>query len=401
MNYQDPNPTSVSATASNAERRAISPERMRRMMIIAGAILFVVAALLVGYKVFMNQMMKSIFASNTPPPVTVNFETLAVGAVPQSLTAIGSVAAVHQVTIAPEISGRITRIAFVAGAPVKKGDVIVQLNDATEQADLASAKAQANLTAATLKRTQELFAKGSVSQAQLDQARSQNDAALAAIDRTQAIIAKKLIKAPFDGVLGVRQVEVGQYLEAGKPIVMLTDMENLYIELTVPEQARPQLSLRQPVSLTVDAYPGRTFQAGIAVIDPQVNVSTRTIRIQALADNSEHLLMPGMFANASIALPTLDGRVTVPETALDYSLYGNAVYVIEDESKDAKGQPAFLAKRRTVKVGESVDGRIVIEEGVKPGERIVTTGLSKLFDGARLTLSTAQTLVKPDAVPVQ
>lgn len=400
MKYQDESATTSASIPGVSPRTAISPERMRRAMLIGGTVILIVIGLLVGYKVFTNQMMKSFFASNVPPAVSVNYEVVQKTAVAQKLTAIGSIAAIHQVTISPEISGQVRRIAFVPGAPVKKGDVIVQLNDASEQAELANARAQQKLTGLTLQRTIELRAKDAASQAQLDQAQSQYDAATAMIARTQAIIDKKLIRAPFDGVLGIRQTEVGHYLEAGKAIVVITDMDQLFAEFTLPEQLRPQLSLRQPVELTLDAYPGKVFTAIIAVIDPQVSTATRTIRLQAVADNTEGLMMPGMFANLAVVLPSGEDRLTIPETALDYSLYGNSVYVIEDGGKDDKGQPVLKAKRVSVKTGATANGRIVVETGMKANDRIVTTGLSKLFDGAHLTLNATPTLVKPNALPV-
>jgi membrane fusion protein, multidrug efflux system len=201
-------------------------------------------------------------------------------------------------------------------------------------------------------------------------------------------------------VLSIRQTEVGHYLEAGKAIVVITDMEQLFAEFTLPEQARPQLSLRQNVELTVDAYPGKVFTAVIAVIDPQVSTATRTIKLQAVADNTEGLMMPGMFANISVRLPAGEDRLTISETALDYSLYGNSAYVIEESGKDDKGRPILKAKRVTVKTGATVNGRIVVESGLKAGDRIVTTGLSKLFDGAQLVLNATPTLIKPDTLPV-
>jgi multidrug efflux system membrane fusion protein len=401
MNYQDKTtPSSAQAASPSIQPNQISPERMRRALIIGGIVVAVFIGLLVGYRVFTNQMMKAFFASNTPPPVSVNFETVQSGDVARSLTTIGSVAAIHQVTISPEINGQVRRIAFVPGSPVKKGDVIVELNDATEQADLANARAQQKLTGLTLARFKDLAAKGAASQAQLDQAQSQFDAATAQIARTEAVIAKKLIRAPFSGTLGIRQTEVGHYLEAGRAIVVITDMEKLFVEFGLPEQVRPKLSLGQAVNLTVDAYPGKTFTAIIAVIDPQVNTATRTIRLQAVADNSEGLMMPGMFANIAVQLPSDTSRLTIPETALDYSLYGNSVYVIQDGGKDAKGQPVLTAKRTTVQTGTTNNGRIVVETGLNPGDRIVTTGLGKLFDGAHLVLNATPTLVKPDTMPV-
>ena len=197
MNYQDKQTAPAAPGATNMESGVISPARMRRALIIGGGAMVLVVGLLVGFNVFRGQMMKSFFASNVPPPISVNFEVLKTSSVVRNLTAIGSIAAVHQVTIAPEIAGQVRHISFVPGGAVKKGDVIALLNDASEQADLANARAQQKLASLTLKRMQDLSAKGAVSQAQLDQAKSQFDATTATIARTQAIIDKKLIRAPF------------------------------------------------------------------------------------------------------------------------------------------------------------------------------------------------------------
>ncbi len=402
MNYQERSPSALSkveAAFTDLAGGRVSPQRMRKAIVISGVILLIVVGLLVGFNIFRNSMIKSFLANNAPPPVSVNFETVTTSDVPQKLGTIGSVSAIHQVTIAPEVSGQVTSISFIPGGKVKKGEVIAKLNDSAEQADLASARAQQKLAAVSLKRSEELVGKGSISQATYDQKKSEYDAATAAIAHAEAVIAKKILRAPFDGVLGVRQSEVGHYLEPGKAMVMLTDMDSLYIEFTLPEQARPVLSQGQNIDFTVDAYPGRTFTAILAVIDPQVNTSTRTIRMQAVADNKEGLLMPGMFANLKVELPAALGKLTIPETALDYSLYGNSVYVIQDGGKDAKGQPVLTAKRTTVTVGDTVDGRIVVESGLKANDRIVTTGLSKLFDGAHLALNDKPTLVKPAEPP--
>jgi multidrug efflux system membrane fusion protein len=404
MNYQDRANSAVnkieSAFTGLTDGR-VSPQRMRKAIIVSGTILALVVAVLVGYNIMGQIMMKKFFASNVPPPVAVNFETVTTSDVPQSLTAIGSVSAIHQVTIAPEVSGQVTSISFTPGAAVKKGDVIAKLNDATEQADLANARAQQQLAAVSLKRSAELLEKGSVSQATYDQKKSEYDAATAAIQRAQAAINKKTLRAPFDGVLGVRQSEVGHYLEPGKAMVVLTDTQNLFVEFTLPEQARPVLTQGQNIDFTVDAFPGRTFQAVLAVIDPQVNTSTRTIKMQAVVDNKDGVLMPGMFANLKVELPAAAGKVTVPETALDYSLYGTSVYVIQDGGKNDKGEPILTAKRTQVTIGDAVEGRIVVDSGLKAGDRIVTTGLGKLFDGAHLALNATPTLVKPAELPVE
>lgn len=396
MNYQDPGLPEIAAPAASAA--GPSAARMRRAVIWSVLVAALAIGAIVGFDLFRKQMMASFFAAQTPPPVAVNVETVTASSVAQTLSAIGSIAAVHQVTISPETAGLVTSIAFVAGQPVKAGDLIVQLNDATERAELDGFRAQQKLAEIALKRARQLAGSSASSQAQLDQAQSSYDTATAGIARAEAVINQKALRAPFDGTLGVRQTEVGHFLDRGKPAVQLTNLDELYVEFALPEQTRPQISLGQAVDVSVDAYPGRTFAGQIAVIDPQINVATRSIRLQAVVANPERLLNPGMFATVNVALPPAEGQITVAETALSYSLYGNFVYVVEDGGADAKG-PVLKAKRTTVKTGAAVDGRLIVTEGLKAGDRIVTTGLGKLFDGARLTLSETPTLVKPTAIP--
>jgi multidrug efflux system membrane fusion protein len=344
-------------------------------------------------------MMASFFANNKPPPLAVSTEVVATSTMPQALTAIGSVAAVHQVTISAEASGKVSKLVFQAGTAVKKGDLLVQLNDAPEQADLASARAQQRLAKVSLDRAQQLTAKGFVAQSQLDQARSQYDAATAAIARDEALIAQKQVRAPFDGTLGVRLIEVGQYLEPGAAMVVLTDESLLYVDFTVPEQARPQVQMQQDVTVSVDAYPGKTFRGRIYVLDPQITADTRTVKLQAVVENKDHELMAGMFANVSVQLPPREGVLTVAETAIDHTIYGDSVYVVSNGPAGADGKPTLIAKRAPVTTGERADGRVAVT-GLKAGDRIVTAGQVKLFEGAAVTLSTTPVLVKPETVPV-
>jgi multidrug efflux system membrane fusion protein len=233
----------------------------------------------------------------------------------------------------------------------------------------------------------------------LDQAQSQYDVAAAGIARTEAVIAQKAVRAPFDGTLGVRLTEVGDYLERGAPVVQITNLDDLFVEFALPEQTRPLLDLGQRVDLTVDAFPDRVFPGLIAVIDPQINVATRTMKIQAVMANADRALTPGMFAAVNVVLPPAEGQLTVSETALSYSLYGNAVFVVDDTGSDDKGGRVLKAKRSAVRTGTTSDGRVVVVDGLKAGDRVVTTGLGKLFDGALLNLTETPTLVKPDAVP--
>ncbi|MBV8166424.1 MAG: efflux RND transporter periplasmic adaptor subunit, partial [Alphaproteobacteria bacterium] len=241
-------------------------------------------------------MTAQFFATMKPPPIPVQASTATARDMPRYLNAVGSLYAVHQVMVAPEVGGRVTDIFFQAGASVQAGDPLIQLNDKPEQGDLASFRAQARIAELNLGRSRELASRQFSPQATVDQNQAALDQAKAGIARTQAVIAQKLIRAPFGGQLGIRQTEVGQFLNAGGAVVTLTDLDTLYANFTLPVQSRSQLTVGQSVQIKVDAFPGRSFEAKLTTIEPQVSADTRTIKLQATLANAEHLLMPGMFA---------------------------------------------------------------------------------------------------------
>jgi multidrug efflux system membrane fusion protein len=209
----------------------------------------------------------------------------------------------------------------------------------------------------------------------------------AQIAKTEAIIAQKLVRAPFGGKLGVRQVEVGQFLNAGAPIVTLTDLSHLYINFTLPSQQLSLIKLGQKVEVTADAFPGRVFTAEIATIEPQIRAETRTITVQATMANPDEALMPGMFVNAAVVLPPQPNQVIVPETAVDYTLYGDSVYTIREEGQDSGGKPVLKAHRTPVTTGARWEGKVAILSGLNPGDRIVGAGQVKLQDGAQVIVT--------------
>jgi membrane fusion protein, multidrug efflux system len=345
-------------------------------------------------------MTAQFFATMKPPAVPIVAVAATAQAVPQSFGGIGSLVAVHQVTVSPEVGGRVTRIFFEAGAAVHAGDPLVQLNDEPERGDLANFQAQARLGQINLLRAKELASRGNGPQVNVDTSQSQLDQANAEIAKTQAQIAQKLIRAPFAGALGIRQVDLGQYVNPGAALVSLTDLDTLYANFTLPEQNRAKLSVGQTIVVVVDAYPGRTFPAQLSTIEPQVGADTRTIKLQATLANPDHLLMPGMFANARVVLPSLPDVVTVPETAVEYTLYGDSVFVVREEpAAQAGGAPALKVKRTFVKTGDHFDNKVAILEGLKPGDRVATSGQIKLTDGAAVTLTASDALATPAAVP--
>jgi multidrug efflux system membrane fusion protein len=370
-----------------AEKPRARPVRMMRWFIIVGLLLALLVGGLVGFNAFRSHMIAQFFANNKPPAATVTVAEAKSEVVPNLLTAVGDLAAVHQVNVTSDVSGRITDIMFTAGATVKSGTPLLQLFDGPDQGDLASFKAQAIGAQLALDRAKQLASRQFGPQSTADAAQATYDQANAGIAKTEALISQKLVRAPFDGELGVRHVEVGQFLTAGTQIVTLTDLSSVYANFTVTEKDSATLKVGQTVRLAVDAYPGKTFEGKITTVEPQINTDTRNIHVQGTIDNPEHILKPGMFATTTVVLPDKPAVVTVPETAVDYTLYGDSVFVIA-EKKAEDGSSSLSVVRTFVRTGDRIDGRAVINSGLKPGDRVVAVGQLKLQSGAAVAIST-------------
>ena len=391
-------------TEGNISGKAITdkprarPVRMVRWFIIIGLLLALLVGALVGFNAFRSHMIAQFFANNKPPPTTVAISEARSEVVPNLLTAVGDLAAVHQVNVTSDVSGRITDIMFTAGSNVKAGSPLLQLFDGPDQGDLASFKAQATGAQLALDRAKQLAARQFGPQATADAAQATFDQANAGIAKTEAIISQKLVRAPFDGELGVRHVEIGQFLTAGTQIVSLTDLSQLYANFTVTEKDSAALKVGQTVRIKVDAYPGRTFEGKINAIEPQIATDTRNIRVQATLDNPDHILKPGMFATTTVVLPDKPAVVTIPETAVDYTLYGDSVFLITEKKED-DGKTSLTAVRTFVRTGDRIDGRAEILSGLKPGDRVVAVGQLKLQSGAAVAISTDQPPPIPASPP--
>jgi membrane fusion protein, multidrug efflux system len=365
-----------------ADRPAADRPKTVRWLFIVGVVLALVLGGFYEFNRFRAQGIANFFAHNKPPPAQIAAVKAVSETVPRFATGIGSLAAVHQVTITPEIGGRVTRIMFEPGAHVAAGDPLVQLNDAPERGDLANYEAQARLAAITLERSQDLVKRQFTPQQTVDQNQAQLDEVRAQIIKTEALIAQKLIRAPFAGRLGVRQIELGQYLSPGAAIVTLTELKHLYVNFTLPSTDRGTIVSGQRVNVTADAFPGRIFEATISTIEPQIRADTRTMMIQATLANPDEALLPGMFVNAAVVLPPEPDRVVLPETAVDYTLYGDSVYAIRQDGTDAGGKPILKAFRTPVKTGARWGNKVAILSGVDPGALVVAAGQIKLQDGA-------------------
>jgi len=377
--------SNVSARVAG-EKPKTRPVKMTRWFIIIGILLAVLVGGLVGFNAFRSHMIAQFFANNKPPPVTVTAAEAKTEVIPNTLRAVGELAAVHQVNVTSDVSGRITDILFTAGTHVTKGTPLVQLFDKPDQGDLANFKAQAKVAELSLDRAKQLAARQFGPQATVDQAQAAYDQANAGIAKTEAIISQKLVRAPFDGALGVRHVEVGQFLTAGTQIVSLTDLSTLFANFTVTEKDSGTLAVGQTVRVVVDAYPGRTFDGKITTIEPQISTDTRNIRVQATIANPDGILKPGMFATTTVVLPDKPAVITVPETAVDYTLYGDSVYLIQEKKGD-DGKTSLNAVRTFVRTGDRVNGRAVISSGLKAGDKVVAVGQLKLQSGAAVEVS--------------
>jgi multidrug efflux system membrane fusion protein len=380
-------PDHVLCERNDTGRTITRRPRTIRWFVIVGLVLACVLYGLYWFNSFREQAIATFFANNKPPPAHISAAEVTTESVPRFAAGIGSVTAIHQVTINPEVGGRVTKIFFEPGAAVKAGDPLVQLNDAPERGDLANYEAQARWAETTLQRSSQLAQRQFEARETVDQKQSQLDQARAQIIKTEAVIAQKLILAPFSGQLGTRQIEVGQYLTPGARIVTLTDLSQLYVNFTLPSQMRSEIVVGQRVNVTADAFPGRIFAAEITTIEPQVSADTRTMTIQATMRNPDNSLLPGMFVNAAVVLPPQTDVKVLPETAIDYTLYGDSVYVIREDGKDANGHPILRAMRTPIKTGSRIGGKVEILQGLEPGERVVAAGQVKVQNGAPVAVS--------------
>jgi multidrug efflux system membrane fusion protein len=399
-----PLPKKISPETISEPLSGSRPKGTRGGLIIRLILVVLLVAVVLGglyyFEKFKEGMIAQIFAM-APPPTPVAAVEVVTKAVPNYLDGIGSVRAVHQVTVSPEVSGRVVKIMFESGQSVQAGDPLLQLNDEPEQADLTNFQAQARLAQVTLDRNRKLATQQFTAQQTVDQNQSDLAVAQAGIARVKAVIAQKLVRAAFAGELGVRQVEVGQYLSAGTSIVTLTNLDTLYVDFTLPEQDRAQLAVGQAVEIRVDAFKNRVFQAKLTTIEPQLDPEMRSIMLQATLDNPNHLLLPGMFAAARVILAAQPNVMVLPETAVDYSAYGESVYVLTPKAKGKDGQEIYTAAQTFVKTGPRRNGMIAITDGLKPGDLVVSEGQVKLQDaGPDVVVKGSGSLETPATTPI-
>ncbi len=379
--------------------------RSKLLLVVAGGIAFFAVAISVFQFVAKPALIRS-FISKAPPPVTTVATAVAATEswVPR-LAAIGTFRAVQGIDIAPQAAGIVRAINFESGGDVAAGKVLVEIDDALEQSDLKSNIAALRNAELALERQQQLMAGGSTTRASFDQAQANRDQTAAAVERTRALIEQKAIKAPFAGRLGLRKIDVGQYVTPGTGLVTLQQLNPMYIDFTIPEQSFALLRVGQMLELSVDAYAGKVFQGKIASIDARVSAETRNVLVRATVENPEKLLRPGMFANIAVLAGETQSVVTLPRTAVTFSLYGDAVFVVKplvvDENSAPPPADVMTVERRFVRTGDVRGEFVAITEGVAAGDQVVSEGQLKLLPSSRVRVDNSNALQPLPTLPKQ
>jgi multidrug efflux system membrane fusion protein len=343
----------------------------------------IVVVLLFAVLFFWRAALTAQPAQQAPPPASVVAAAVTPTDVPAALEAVGSLRAVREVMLSPEVAGRVVAIRFAGGDAVRAGAPLVQLYDAPERADRAAALARAKFTAAQLARSRELAESGAEARQLLDQRVADHDQATAAVAQIEARLAQKTISAPFSGVLGIRRVNPGQYLNPGDAIATLTALDELYVDFTLPQQELARLKVGGAVNLTSDAWPGRAFPARVNAIEPRIGAETRNVTVQAIAANPGGALRPGMHVTVALQLPPQQAALVVPATAIQTSASGDSVTVV----RGAKARQEGKADVVPVVTGRRIGDTVVIDKGVKPGDVVVVEGQLRLQPGSPVKVS--------------
>jgi membrane fusion protein (multidrug efflux system) len=354
---------------------------MKKKVFIAFCVLLVIAGVLGGVKFLQINRMIAQGKEFVPPPATVTTAPVVSMAWEQRLTAVGSLEAVQGVTVTAELSGKIEQIAFEPGARVEAGDLLVQQDISSEEAQRRSEEATLALKKANHDRAKELLADKVVTQAAYDQALAEYKQALAAIDNIRSVIAKKTIRAPFAGRLGIRLVNLGQNLEGGEPIVSLQAMDPIFVNFLLPQNQIAQIQPGLTVRVRTDALPGQEIQGRVTAINPQVEEATRNIRIQATVENRQERLRPGMFVDVDVILPEQEDVRMIPTTAVLYAPYSDSVFVLEKKAA-GDGQPDDqILRQQFVRLGSQRGDYVAVLSGVEEGDQVVSTGVFKYRNG--------------------
>ena len=364
---------------------------MIKRIIITIVGLLVVAGILGGIKGLQIERMVAQGKQFSPPPEPVTTEVARKETWESLLTAVGSLEAVQGVIVTAELSGKVERIGFEPGTKVKTGELLVQQDISAENAQLRAAEAGLTLAKIDLDRKSKLLAQKTISRSEYDNAEAQFKEAAAQADTIRAAVKKKTIRAPFDGRLGIRLVNMGQVLKEGDAIVSLQLIDPIFVNFSLPQQQLAQVESGLTVQVTTDALPGKVVDGKITAINPQVDTATRNIQMQATVANPEERLRPGMFVNVAVVLPARKDVLAIPATAVLYAPYSDSVFVVEEKKEEKNGQPGQVVRQKFVRLGEKKGDYVAIVSGLEEGDTVVSTGVFKLRNGQSVVVDNAVT----------
>lgn len=360
---------------------------MTRRMVIMLAVAGVIFGGIILFLVVRGIMIKNFMASMGQPPQTVSSMVVGYDDWKPTLKAVGTLKALKGTDIAPQLAGVVADIPFQSDSDVKAGDLLLRLDDSDDIAKLNALKADAELARLTYNRSKELVRTRAVSQAQLDTATANLKGAQAQVAAQQALVDKKSIRAPFDGHVGIRLVDLGQYLTAGQKVTTLQSLDPIFVDFTLPQQNVRLVAIGQPIELKTDAFPGMTFTGKIKALDPKLDAQTRNIAVRAEVANPDQKLLPGMFGSITITIGEPQKHLTLPQTAITYNPYGETVFLIVKGEPDADGKATLTAQQKFVKTGETRGDQVTIISGIKEGDTVVTAGQLKLKNGTPVVIN--------------
>ena len=353
---------------------------------------------------FKPRMLATVILGAPQLPETVSAEPARTDSWQPQISGIGTVTAFQGIDVTPQVGGVVTQINFESGEDVKKGQLLVQLDKATEEADMRSIAAELANNVSDLKRRESLVSKGVVAATELDALKTRHRVLEATLDRRRAEVAQKFIYAPWDGRVGLRDIALGSYLAPGQKIVWLQKIDPVYVDFTLTEADYGRIAVGLKVSVTLNAYPGQVFVGKIVTTDARLSDSNRMIMVRAEIANPDKKLVPGMYANVTVDAGTPETVVTVPQTAVTYSLYGDNVFVVNAtkvKDKDGKDVDELAVERRFVKTGPVRDGRVSIVSGIKDGDKVVTAGQNKIDQGSKVVIDNSIALKLQDTSTIQ
>jgi membrane fusion protein (multidrug efflux system) len=348
----------------------------KRIFVILFCLLLVVGVI-AGIKVLQVRKMIAASQHKSFPPAIVTTAKVKAETWQTTLTAVGSLVAVQGVTVAAELAGKVVEIAFTAGTSVDKGDLLVHLDTTSEQAQLSAAETAVTLARINRDRARELVRKKSVSRSSQDTTEAQYNEALAKVKEIRAVIEKKIIRAPFSGRLGIREVNLGQILSQGDPIVELQSLDPIFVNFSLPQQELARLATGLKVQVTTDVLPGKPVAGTLTAISPGVDAATRNVKIQATLKNGDEKLRPGMFVRVAVQLPEMNEVLIIPNTSILYAPYGDSVFVLDEYKDDKTGKAGMVLRKQVVRTGIKRGDFVTITSGLKAGETVVTTGVFK------------------------